>query len=75
MYIEEDPDSIITLKGIIGEIIIENHIYYDDSDIECAVEIIYPVVSGIVFNSNFSFIRNDQDKLLDMITYLVTHLS
>ena len=70
-----DYNLIYVIKDMIGEAITENNVYYDGDDIEDAIEIIYPTVFNIVFNSHYSNIRNNEKKVNDLITYLVTNLA
>lgn len=45
---------IDVLKELIDDIMTENRSYYDDEDRLATLEMIYPVVSGIVLNAHFA---------------------
>lgn len=70
-----DLDLIGMLKELIDEVMIENRLYYDDDYRTTAVAIIYPVIAGILFNTHFSHVRANKQLLIELTTYLVTHLS
>lgn len=63
------------IKDLINEVVIENRTYYDNGDRREAIEILYPIVAIIISNSNFPFVKHHKEKLVELITYLVTHLS
>ena len=69
-----DRDFIYIIKDLISEAIINNRVYYDYDDIEIAIEVIYPIVSMIIFNSTFN-LRYDAKGIDDLITYLVVNLA
>lgn len=68
-------DMIDVLKELIDDIMTENRSYYDDEDRLATLEMIYPVVSGIVLNAHFAPVRTDKAKILEITTYPVTHLA
>lgn len=70
-----DADMSDILRDVIDDVMIENRVYYDDDDRAVAVEAIYPIISSIVLNPNFAHVRGDKKLLINIITYLVTHLS
>lgn len=65
-----DHDMIELLKCLIDDVMVENRLYYDDDDRSVAVEIIYPIISVIVFNSSFWRVRCDKKCLVDLVTHL-----
>ena len=73
-YKFSDRELIYLLKDKIYEAIIINHVYLDFDDIEKSVEVIYPTLFNVVFNSNYG-LRYNEKEVDNLITYLVVNLA
>jgi len=69
-----DRDLIFLLKDKIYDAIVINRVYYDTDDIENSVEVIYPTLFNVVFNSNYD-LRHNEKEVDNLITYLVVNLA
>ncbi len=69
-----DRELIHVLKEMIYDAIIKNRVYLDDDDIANSVEVIYPTLFNVVFNSNYG-LRHNEKEVYNLVNYLVVNLA
>lgn len=61
----------IVIRDYIEEAIVTQRKFYDLDDIARAIDTIYPVIAGIVFNPEFIYVRRDTKLFTKLVNTLV----